>query len=561
MALSKKIKVPVPDHGVIVRHNPKRPYVYKVMRTYRNAKGQPTNDARAIGRLDPEDGMLIPNDAYWELYPDAPAPVLGAPAQAGAAPPPTGPGDPAGPGRLSELPAPGAVRSIGSAFLVSQVLDRLGVSRILADALGADRAEAVATVASYMARRGNAMEGIVDWAETSTLEGLATLSGRDASRLFASITHGERMAFFASWAARLATGAYLAYDVTSFSTYAHGIDDAEWGYNRDHDKLPQINLGAYLDQTTALPVFYTTYPGSIVDKSHLPHMMAHNADLGVTDVTFVMDRGFASTANIAYMHAHHHRFLLGVELRNKAARQAVHSVKDTIVTMRRRLESGVYADVVHGRFWGQVGDLHIFHDPVLAERRRAEVWRKVEAESETLAQLDHLTAAQARPWRAHFAIDLHRDQTFTFAPDMDKIDDAVALAGFFAVLTNTDLDSAQVLATYRRKDAIEKGFDDLKNHIDMKRLRTHTDATTAGKLFCAFIALIATSHIQTNVGPALKHSKQSLSKRDVLAEMDKIKIVDAASGLRLINPATKTQRLILQALNLTETNLTDYATP
>jgi hypothetical protein len=69
VALSGRIKVPLPGRGIIVSRNPKRPYVYKVLRTYRNAKGQPTNDCRSIGRLDAASGLLVPNDYYWEACP------------------------------------------------------------------------------------------------------------------------------------------------------------------------------------------------------------------------------------------------------------------------------------------------------------------------------------------------------------------------------------------------------------------------------------------------------------------------------------------------------------
>lgn len=43
-------------------------------------------------------------------------------------------------------------------------------------------------------------------------------------------------------------------------------EDLEWGYNRDKEKLPQINLGMYFGETSRLPVYYCTYPGSILDN-------------------------------------------------------------------------------------------------------------------------------------------------------------------------------------------------------------------------------------------------------------------------------------------------------
>jgi transposase len=506
--------------------------VYKVLKTYRNAKGQPTNDRRSIGRLDEASGLLIPNDYYWEAYPDR---------------------------AVETLPNPDAVRSVGASFLVAKTLEGLGVAGMLEAALGAARARGALTVACYMARRGNVVDGISDWQETSTPSGEVRLDPRSVSRLFASISHADKMAFFRAWATRRDGPQYLAYDVTSFSTYARGVGDAEWGHNRDGERLPQINLGCYLDQATGLPVFYTTYPGSIIGKSHLSSMMAYNKDLGVNRVTFVMDRGFASTANIGYMRRHKLSYVLGVEARYKAARQAVEEVRAGVFEMPNRLGSGVYAKAVKGVFWGQEATLHVFYDPVLCEQRRNELTREVDAEAEALAQLDQLTKRQAKHHSRRLRIDLADDGTFAFERDWDKIAAAGRDAGFFCVLTSTALTPKDVLAVYRRKDAIEKAFDDLKNHTDMKRLRTHSDETTSGKLFCAFIALIACSEIQAKVGPALKASKQSASKKDVLAEMDKIKIVDAASGRRLINPATKLQRGILEALGLTEERLKSYA--
>jgi hypothetical protein len=64
MPLNSKIQVPLPEKGIIVRSNLPYPSVYKVLSTFRNEKGQPTNTSQLIGKLDPETGMLIPNDNW-----------------------------------------------------------------------------------------------------------------------------------------------------------------------------------------------------------------------------------------------------------------------------------------------------------------------------------------------------------------------------------------------------------------------------------------------------------------------------------------------------------------
>jgi transposase len=530
MALSSKIKVPLPEKGIIVRRGGKYKYVYKVTGTFRDAGGHPTNTRVAIGRLDAAGEMLLPNDAYWQLYGD-------------------------GGGGITLLPLPNSVRSVGATFLVGGILRDLGVAGALRDVLGEGTAKEVLTAGTYMACRGNVMEHVQDWCEGFTLHE-APLTSPGSSLLFASISRDARMAFFRRWVALQTHSGYLAYDVTSFSTYANGIRDAEWGYNRDGEDLPQINLGCYLGQESELPVFYVTYPGSIVDKSHLPYMMAYNGELGISDVGFVMDRGFCSTANVQYMHGAGLPFVLGVEMGHKATMAAIDGVRESIMSMRRRLGIGIHAQAVRSRFYGTTSTLHIFYDPKLADRQRGDLLRSVEADGEKLGQLAQLTKKEAKRFGKRFDIRLAEDGTFEYAMDYDKIDDAAKNCGFFCLLTNMNIENADVLAIYRRKDVIEKGFDDIKNHIDMKRLRTHTDATTDGKMFCAFVALIAMSEMTNRLRGFMR--ERSMSKDDLICEMEKIKVVITESGRRLMNPLTKTQRTILEACGLSVDDLKAY---
>jgi len=528
MALCSKTKVDLPKEGVTVRRSGKYRTVYKVTKTFRNSLGQPTSERVTIGRLDEESGMLIPNDNYWKYY---------------------------GNGAIEILPAYDSVRSVGASFLIGSVFRLLGVTDILESCLGVERAKQSLTAALYMATRGNIFEHVLDFCEGFTLHE-RPLSSQSASVLFGSITYEERMSFFKAWVSRHKPGAYLAYDVTSLSSYAEGIQDTEWGYNRDGDRLAQLNLGCYLSQESGLPIFCVTYPGSIVDKSHLSYMMAYNSELGIEDVGFVMDKGFCTTDNVRHMKGKGLDFVIGVEIGHKATRGAVDAVREGMVSMRNRTIQGIYAKSVRGIFYGAYTTLHVYHDTGLAERQRRDLFRTVELWEERLAQLKQLTIREAKRYRAYFTVELANDGSFAYRRDYDKIDAAALNNGYFCILTNTDMDSSEVLGVYRRKDMLEKGFDDLKNHIDMKRMHTHTTATTDGKLFLAFIALIAISELQTKLNKMMR--EKSWSKDTVIAELEKIKSVSASDGRRLMNPITKTQRQIFEAFSLSEDDLRAY---
>jgi transposase len=529
MTLNSRIQIPLPENDIIVRSTAPY-YVYKVVGTFRNKKGKPDNNRRLIGRLDPGTGMLIPNGNYYELFNTT---------------------------TVGLSLSINNIRSIGATFLIGCILEDLGVSRILREVFGEEKANAIMTAAIYMSCMGNVFEHVLDWCEGYTLHE-TILTSQKSSSLFASISHADRMSFFKSWIeVQKQTPEFLAYDVTSFSSYAKGIEDTEWGYNRDGDRLPQLNLGCYMCKDSGTPLFYITYPGSIVDKSHLPYMMAYNDELGIKDMGFVLDKGFCSTDNICFMQGAHYRFAIGVEISHKATRAAVDEVRDGIVSMKNCVSSGTYARTIHARFYGVTSTMHIYFDPNNAERLRQDLFKTVENQEATLSQLSEVTKREAKKYSTFFDIMRNKDGTFSFSRDYKKIDNAAKNNGFFCLLTNTSLSSGEVLSIYRRKDVIEKGFDDLKHHEDMKRMHTHNGETTGGKVFCAFISLIAVSAMTNSVRGAL--GKKPFSKDSIISEMNKIKIVSTLDGSRLMNPVTKTQRLIFESFNITEDRLKSYA--
>ena len=529
MPTTNRGKVQLPESGIIIRRSGKYRYVYKVIKTFRTKSGQPTNERKPIGKLDIESGLLIPNATYWELYSDANVP--------------------------ESFPTYDNVRSIGATFLIASVLKALDVTRILNAVFEAKKVRGILTAAIYMVCRGNIFERIIDWCEGYTLSE-TPLNSATSTALFGSIDYNERMSFFKEWVSAQSNKESLAYDVTSFSTYATSINDAEWGYNRDKEDLPQINLGCYLGQESRLPLFYVTYPGSITDKTHLPYMMAYNKELGIEGVCFIMDRGFCKTDNIKYMHSTQKTYVCGAELGHKASSAAHRNVRDDIISMRNAISQGVYSRSIHSRFYGVTTTLHIYFDPNSVERQRQDLYRTIAIEDEQLSKLEHLSKKDAKHYRNYFSIELAENGTFKYERNYDKIDDIVKSCGFFGILTNTNSSSEDVLSAYRRKDVIEKGFDELKNHIDMKRLRTHNTTTTDGKMFCAFIALIAVSKMANMLTLFMK--SKSMSKDGLISELEKIKVVTMSDGTRLMNPITKTQRTIFEACNLSEDDLKAY---
>ena len=93
-------------------------------------------------------------------------------------------------------------------------------------------------------------------------------------------------------------------------------------------------------------------------------------------------------------------------------------------------------------------------------------------------------------------------------------------SGFFSILTHKKMDAVDALDIYRRRDTLENCFDDLKNTLDMNRLRIHSSKAMDSRLFIQFISLILLSQIRA-VSKQNQEIKR-LSIREIMEAMESI---------------------------------------
>lgn len=134
--------------------------------------------------------------------------------------------------------------------------------------------------------------------------------------------------------------------------------------------------------------------------------------------------------------------------------------------------------------------------------------------------------------------------------NLSKIDAHLSRSGYYVMATNKPgLNRDEVLSHYRNKDLVEKVFDIIKNEMDGKRLRTHNDHTTMGKIFLLFIASIIISEISRIMEQ--ENLFKTYTVRELLYETRKIKINHLAKdGKPIISEVSKKQRKIFEAFKL-----------
>ena len=504
-------------------------YVYYTLRAYRNKDGKPTSDEVSIGKKDSATGTLIPNRRYYEIF-------QGSEASAASRP-----------------PSPKTVRSCGNVAALMRASENVGLTGILRDCFP-DRWDKLLAAAFYIVCEGNVMMYIEDWFDETEVRFTKRMDDVDCSKLFASITDDDRNLFFAQWVRYRNEKEYIAYDVSSISTHSRNIDIAEFGYNRDEENLPQLNLGMYYGVSSHVPVYYDLYSGSIPDKTYLEFMMTTARDLGISDACYVMDRGFVTEGNLLYMHENGIDFISALPGNRLDAQALIDGNKYNIRKSANRIsEYELYGSTQGTELDGVPVQAHIYYDPEKQAYDEKELYaraEKLQAELEKMNNTKRLT----RKYTDYFVIDGKQKDSFTFEINGDKVDEKLGRAGFFVLLSSKPgLSSREVLKMYRTRDIVEKNFDQLKNHLDFKRMRTHWAKTTQGKMFVGFLALILRSDM-------LRRAKgdtqtKNLTFEKILMELRKIRSVTLSDMSEVLTPLTKLQRTILDALGVAHDRL------
>ena len=99
-----------------------------------------------------------------------------------------------------------------------------------------------------------------------------------------------------------------------------------------------------------------------------------------------------------------------------------------------------------------------------------------------------------------------------------------------------------LLSVYRAKEAVENSFDDLKNQLDMKRLRIDTSAAMDSRIFIQFLALILICRIRNISNKILKN----LTVREIMEHMETLGSNQVRRYGRLYTETDPIQRRIVE---------------
>ena len=497
-------------------------YVYESVSYWDKEKKQARNKQVCVGKLDPESGAFIPSK---RLKPEQAA--------------------------VRDPAVTSSAEIVGPSIVLDTFTERLGLGSLLKSCFPKQHRQ-ILTMAHYLVSRGGALCHCGLWCKNHANPFGEPLTDQRISEILSSISIDNKQTFLTRWMKKVLEDDYLCYDITSVSSYSELNEYLKYGYNRDNEKLPQLNLAMLFGQKSELPMYFQRMPGNISDVTTLNNLLETFKALELKPFNYVMDKGFYSKKNIDKLMAMRAKFTLAVPFNNKWVQRAIDKIYTVIHSPEGYQKIDEEILYVHSQLypWGENNRrcyLHLYYNA----RNRAEAvdqFNEKMVRCKEELESGNLIAEHQKTYDEFFLVKTTAKRGTKVFYNTETINQYISrYAGFQAILTNNSKSPVKALQIYRDKDIVEKCFDDLKNQLDMKRLRMHSSAAVDGRLFIQFIALIYFSAIRREMRKSILIERYTV--RELLEEMETLTRVKYSGKYgSILTEVTKPQREILKNL-------------
>ena len=529
--------------GVIYQTNKKTGITYAYdNKAYWDKKKQQSRAKRTlIGKMDPETGEIVPTRSYKRRTEEVDTLAV----------------------KPGPIPMMTVRRSFfGASYLFDQIGKHTGVAADLKACLPDTHKQILSIVYYLILEENNSLSRFSHWQKLHIHPYGRDIPSQRSTELFQSIDESGRMTFFKKQGKRRIEKEYWAFDITSIPSYSDTLKQVKKGKNKEHDRLPQINLVLLFGEESGIPFYYRKLPGNISDVKTIKQLMTEFNVMGYKKISVVLDRGFYSKKNIDALYQNHQKFIIGVKLNLNYVKHILEEEREDLqVWSNLDTQFGIYG-VCRTIEWDYEQE-RPYKGDILKEKRRAYLLLFYNPEKAAKDQSDmneYLTSLyndlsenthkeyRAKDYDKYFEVSEIPKRGRKIIPKEEAMREAARNYGYFALLSNEVKDPFEALSLYRSKDIVEKGFGNLKERLNFRRLQVSSELSFNGKLFVVFVALIYISYLKKMMQDARLFEKWTL--QGLLDELDTIELFEAPEHGRLLGEVTEKQEKLYRSLGI-----------
>jgi transposase len=479
-------------------------------------------------------------------------------------------------------------RTLGAVWLLDGLWRRLGVAEALGGVLGGRRFTTAVERVLFALVCNRAVDPMsklsaAEWASSdAAIPGLAGMDDDQAYRAMDLLVEADTEArvqeavFFAAAHLLNLEVDLLFFDTTSTFFQREGEETGPgafrvYGHSKDHrPDLPQIVIGLAVTRE-GIPVRVWCWPGNTNDQTVLKQVKDDLRGWRLGRVVTVVDRGFASEDNLAYLTRAGGHWIAGERLRDGGADVAAvlarqgryQQVRDNLRVKELRLGEG---DTTR-RFV-------LCHNPEQAERdrtQREQAVARLEAELERIAtqrakaakRAKAKVAANGRGRRAREVDDhlkaecalrdhptlgrwLRQTPGGRLVIDRAKLKAEAKLDGKFLLSTSDpDLSAEDVALGYKNLLEAERAFRDLKTTLELRPVWHRLEHRIRAHVLLCWLALLLVRVAERRTGQTWRRINLELGRLHLVT------LAGPAGRVEQTTALTSTQRELLTATEIT----------
>ncbi|MEI3614997.1 transposase [Pseudogracilibacillus sp. SO30301A] len=281
-------------------------YAYESISHWDKEKQQSRSKRTLIGRVDSKTGKIVPTDGRGRKRKKGHDATKGGP-----------------------VPSAKTERYFyGATYLLDEIGESIGITEDL-KACFPNTYRQILSIAYYLILEDRTpLYRFEKWSHLHKHPYGENITSQRSSDLFASITEDAKYKFFQYQGKRRTENEFWAYDITTISSQSELLRQVQYGWNKENDPLPQLNLALVFGETSNLPFYYRKLAGNIPDSKTVRNLLADLDVLGFSKVKLVMDRGFYSKENINALLKDHVKFLIAAKVSLVFIRKELDAIYD-----------------------------------------------------------------------------------------------------------------------------------------------------------------------------------------------------------------------------------------
>lgn len=228
---------------------------------------------------------------------------------------------------------------VGAYIVIRKIVSDYHLDEMIARIIGKDAGLFLDLAAYSIITEDNAGQYYPDYAYNHALftNDMRIYSDSKVSDFLRDVTVDQRIQFLNEWNAKRdhREKIYISYDSTNKISQAGDIDIVELGHAKKGLETEIFNYSIAYDTNNREPLFYESYPGSIVDVSQLQFTLKKAKGYGYEHVVFILDRGYFCKENIEFMDNNGYNFVIMVKGRKDLVSELILEVQGTFENDRK----------------------------------------------------------------------------------------------------------------------------------------------------------------------------------------------------------------------------------